>query len=361
MHSSRASSPSPIRKRHARNELLRSQSLAILCVGASTLVSACAGEDPGLETTNSVEVAATTGTTTTATSTSVETTDATATTSSANPSGVETAPDLQTKPGVPLPPDDLVPLTEESRTTVVDGETRHYLVSYPADTANSPLPVIFSLHGDNSSGGAIRKTLPLEAHATEAAVFVYPDATNGTFEYFNDEGRAHEAKFVNAALSELEVTLDIDRARVFLVGFSGGATMANSLACRLGADVIRGVGIHSGTLFSVDSGGGVPDFEMTFVGETNCNLPATLIVWGEQDRTSGVSFAAGQATRDLYVATQGCNDTTKAGLLGPCVEYQDCTRPVVWCPIPGLAHQAWISASEVLWDFVGQTAEVAPL
>lgn len=313
-------------------------SFRFACMAGLTLTGACGAESPMPPTTD--------------TPADVTNSAATLTTEPPTVTALATA----TEP----PPRSAVYATSNGE-LVVNGETRTFLVAHPADATAISLPVILSFHGDGSSGSSIRKALALEAHGREPAIYVYPNASGGIFRYATHEGRELEAAFVQSLLAQIEEELPVDRSRVYLVGFSGGATMVNALACRLGSNVIRGVGIHSGTLYPVDSGGGAHDFVENAYGATSCDLPASLIIWGEQDLSEGTSFAEGQITRNRHVATQGCSQATEDGPVALCRNYHSCTRPVSWCPIPALGHQAWPDAANAMWQFfrgIGKEVDV---
>lgn len=245
----------------------------------------------------------------------------------------------------------------ETRTMDVDGVNRSYLLARPDPMPTTALPLVISLHGDGGNSASMRAALPLEAAATNAgqqAVFVYPKSAAGAFEYWSDAGRAHEGLFVQQLISALQGPLGIDANRVYLVGFSGGATMANALGCRLGRGVIRGLGIHSGSLYP--AGG---DFGYTPGGGVTCALPPAILVWGMTDATPGVDFATGQAIRNNYLATHGCAASTTPFAPAPCVNYDDCAHTVSWCAIPGLGHSVWgsgstaeQSAATAIWWFI---------
>ena len=109
------------------------------------------------------------------------------------------------------------------------------------------LPLVFSLHGDGGPVPACAPPCHWRRRQASGAVFIYPNAPGGTFEYYTYDGRSREAVFVTDVIAAMQSEFGIDTTRVFVVGFSGGATMTNALGCRLGPGVIRGLGIHSGT------------------------------------------------------------------------------------------------------------------
>ncbi len=256
----------------------------------------------------------------------------------------------------------------ETRTLSVDGVQRSFLLARPPSMPAGALPLVISMHGDGGNSTAMRSALPLEAAASQAAgkaVFVYPKSKDGAFEYWSSAGRAHEGRFVQQIINSVYADLGIDKTRVYLVGFSGGATMANALGCRLGRNVIRGLGIHSGTLYPVDG-----DFGYTDNGGVDCALPPAILVWGKNDESGGVSYANGEAVLNNYRATHGCSAATSSFPPAPCVAYTGCTRRVNWCAVEGLGHAIWgdgaaaaQSAATAIWNFIAgdATAPAQPL
>jgi polyhydroxybutyrate depolymerase len=235
--------------------------------------------------------------------------------------------------------------TTQNRSIVSSGINRPFLQATPTSGANGK-PLVLVLHGDGGNGAGIRAGLPLEASAAGAAVFVYPNAPGGTFEYFTSAGRTREVQFVRDVVNLLHGELAIDRTRVFLSGFSGGGTMANALACRMGAAEIRGFAVNAGSLYPIDN-----DFTYTGNGGVSCNLPASMLLWGESDNTAGVNYATGVAVRNNFIATHNCGGTTTAFAPSPCVLYNGCQRDVGWCSIPGMGHSIWNQSAAASWAF----------
>lgn len=248
----------------------------------------------------------------------------------------------------------------ETRTMNVGGVDRTYLLARPSSGTTAGLPLVISFHGDGGSSLGMRLGLPLEQAATNAgrkAVFVYPKSAGSAFEYWSSAGRAHEQQFVLQLIATLQAEFGIDAARVYLAGFSGGATLANALGCRLGRNVIRGLGIHSGSLYPVDD-----DFGYTGNGGVTCALPPAILVWGMADSTPGVDYATGQTIRDNYRATHSCQNSATPVQPLPCVAYNGCSNPLRWCAIPGLGHSIWggntaapDSAATAIWSFFNST------
>ncbi|AVP98679.1 hypothetical protein C7S18_16445 [Ahniella affigens] len=248
--------------------------------------------------------------------------------------------------------------TTSNRTLQVGPIQRSYLLATP-NSGSAGKPLVLSFHGDGGTGAGMRSSLPMETAAGGGAVFVYPNASNapavgGTFEYFSDSGRSAGVDFVRAVIDALETELQIDRSRVFLAGFSGGATMINALGCRMEADEIRGLGIHSGSLYPIN------DFTYTGNGGVSCALPASMLIWGEADNTSGVTFAIGQGVRDNHRFTQTCASTNTPFAPSPCIQYESCQRDVAWCQIPAMGHSIWAQAATAFWNFFSAQSPAPP-
>ena len=244
----------------------------------------------------------------------------------------------------------------QSKNYTVDAIQRTTLHSYPAGGGAQPLPLVIVLHGDGGTAAGIRASLPLEAQADGAAAFSYLSSAGGAFEHWTDAGRGHEGRFVQAIIANYGVAgISIDPTRVYLVGFSGGGTMAQALGCRLGAGVIRKLGIHSGSLYPVAG-----DFTYTGSGGVSCNLPGTMLIWGKEDQQEFVDYATGQAVRNNHLATQNCAATTTGTTPAPCVAYDQCARPLEWCAIDGLGHALWNNAAQAFWRYFAEDGDGGP-
>ncbi len=231
-----------------------------------------------------------------------------------------------------------------------DGPPRRTYTLVRPDPTPADLQLIIELHGEGQSPSEIRSLLPLDAEGAGDAVFVYPQSASA--DSFNTyAGRTAEAAFVRQLIGQLGSELRIDTGRVFIAGFDDGAIMANALACALGTSVLRGVGIDAGTLYPADDR---PDFTYNdATGGVNCELPASIIVWGAADPVASLSIQSGQDTRNTYLATHGCVDASARQWTSDaaCSAYVGCKEDVVWCEIPGLGHDVWPGAARAMWSF----------
>lgn len=219
---------------------------------------------------------------------------------------------------------------------------------YVADKydGKTAFPVVFAFHGDGGNGASMRGA-KLEQAAAGAAVIVYPDGPNQTWDLETAPDQNRDYALFDAILADVKAKLCVDPKRVFAFGFSRGAFFANQLGCFRG-DVLRGVSSHSGGGPYSNSAG---DFDSN--GFFKCPKPAVaaLTIHGDADNT--VPYAAGVKARDHWRLRNACGTTSKAYLPSPCITYDGCPsgHPVAWCSIPGLGHQMWSNTSQVVWSF----------
>ena len=142
-------------------------------------------------------------------------------------------------------------------TLTVQGVERHFLVHVPPQAgAKTPLPVVLMLHGGGGTGkGALAET-GWDRKADEAGFLaVFPDATRpapekparfgSNSQVWNDgSGRFHageqnvdDVACLNAILDDLCAHYPVDPRRIFVTGFSNGASMA----FRAGAELSKRV------------------------------------------------------------------------------------------------------------------------
>jgi polyhydroxybutyrate depolymerase len=216
------------------------------------------------------------------------------------------------------------------QTISVAGQTRTYALSVPsAYTGTTPLALVMVWHGANLSGNLARTLFNLESKSKGAAIFVYPDSlAAGAWD--GSSGSA-DVQLFKALVSSLSSSYCIDPNRIFSTGHSTGAVMTNSLGCSFG-DVLRAIAPASGSPPGT-------------AGRTVCTgRVAALVAHGENDPM--IPFSQGEATRDFWLAQNGCTSRTAPWSPEPvCVEYQGCQSdlPVVWCVHDG--GHAWPSLS----------------
>jgi polyhydroxybutyrate depolymerase len=232
---------------------------------------------------------------------------------------------------------------------------RQYIVHIPpmADP-NAALPVVVVYHGAGGKGADMQQATGFDIVADWSGVItVYPTGQAGNAPW--NVGRnvcppgnfvsttADDVGYLEAMLDDIENDQCLDRARVFVTGFSMGGYMSNQLGCQLGRARLRAIAPHSGGTYSGDCEGGA--------------LPV-LLLHGDAD--SLINYRCGTQARDYWVDRNGCSpeydtwDVTG----GQCQFHRGCPRdaPVVLCTFYGMDH-AWAyppmyeSSSLLIWSF----------
>ncbi len=205
----------------------------------------------------------------------------------------------------------------------VNGVERTYLLTTPKNyISHDPSPLIIAFHGRTNNNEQVRSYFGLDKRATEFFI-VYPAGiSNGKGAYsWADPGdtlsKTRDIALFDAIVEKMANTYCIDMDRVFVVGHSLGAWMANTVACIRGG-IVRG----SATL----GGSSVP---------ADCAGPsAAMIINNPKDALS--SHSAAIAMRDLRIRENGCSavadDVEPRSLL--CTQYRNCMggNAVLFCP-----------------------------
>ena len=226
------------------------------------------------------------------------------------------------------------------------GKSRAFTLVVPEGySPQVPYPLVFVLHGGGGSAAGARAQTDLEKVAGGHALFVYPEASGGTWNLDAPTSSNGDVALFDAILLFAHNTLCVDAHRVFLTGFSNGAYMANQLACKRG-ERIRAVVTHAG--------GGPYETSGTYDATGHLLCPgkavASLVVHGSSDGT--VPPTEGQKSIDHWSYANRCSGGTMSTLAPPpCVALQGCFQPVGMCKIPGLGHGLWSQAGKITWSF----------
>jgi polyhydroxybutyrate depolymerase len=157
-----------------------------------------------------------------------------------------------------------------------------------------------------------------------------------------------EVPYFDQVLQDVGGMACVDKARVFMAGFSSGSWLTNLLGC-VRAGVIRAQG---------NSTGGLPSVPKTCAGPI-----ASMMVHDMQDPQN--SYAGGEIARDRILAIDGCSMTMTVpydydgdpATPSTCMLYQGCMSgyPVVWCPTMNKGHVDQVPITTTgLWRFWSQ-------
>lgn len=244
---------------------------------------------------------------------------------------------------------------------------RPYTVTEPTGyTEAQEWPLVVLLHDAGSSGAATTTWLGLGAAVRGKAFFVAPD---GTYDKSMKRGwrfsPVHadpwDVEYLLAVIHDIESKYRIDRARVFLVGYSQGANMAYRVACDAADDVAAVVGIaaearycHPTRPVSVLQVHGTGDDVVGYYGDDRIppdpNTPSahqSVRLWAERN-TCSTTITRSTTTLDLVVDLDGAETIVET--------FPDCPTGIaveLWSMVDALHVPAWTSdVSARLYDFL---------
>lgn len=131
---------------------------------------------------------------------------------------------------------------QETRYLNYDGFNRKYLIQIPSDIQNKQVPLLIALHG---GGGTVEKWAEFTNNGFEKLseqekfILVYPQGLkkqwNDTRDFkssYAHRNNIDDVGFLSALIDHLENDYQIDKKRVYVVGVSNGAMMAQYLALK---------------------------------------------------------------------------------------------------------------------------------
>jgi polyhydroxybutyrate depolymerase len=194
------------------------------------------------------------------------------------------------------------------------------------------LPLVWVFHGAYASGEDIRERFQLEAAADGGAIFVYPDATNGTWDLGHN---SPDGSMVNQVTSELVDRYCIDPQRLFVAGLSAGSVFALQEAC-IGSGTIRAVAAVAST-------------DARFDPRCCKGQESAIFFHGTADTT--IDIGEGHAAAEHIAKASGCSLTT-VPYDAHCVQFPGCVagKTVLFCEHDG-GHVVPDFGGEETWKF----------
>ena len=247
--------------------------------------------------------------------------------------------------GCSLAPRDPGALTRKSLAAA--GKARTYQLAVPAGAkTGQALPLLFVLHGAGDSSPENMRTWFGVEGKMPAVLAVYPqalartrmDGTGGNVARWDLSGN-DDLAFFDAMLAQLSDDSCVDRAHVFVTGFSSGGNFSQHLACLRQKDV-KGMAVVAGPgPFSDTCGGAVP-------------------AWMTHDANDDtLPVADARDSRDFWSGENGC----AKGAWSPILGHPECKRnvacsarePVVYCETTGVGHAVPAFAAAGIGEFFG--------
>ncbi|HVR64306.1 MAG TPA: hypothetical protein VMU50_20540 [Polyangia bacterium] len=228
------------------------------------------------------------------------------------------------------------------KTIMSGGMARSYRLYLPDGyEPTRAYPTIILAHGCGGNGGL---PFPIETASKNEAIVVALKSVGGCFVY---SPTGMDVTYFDDVLAEVSANHCVDKARVFMAGFSSGSWLTHTIGC-VRAGVVRAQGNASGNQVALPA----------------CKGPiAALFAHDVNDNMN--SFAGAAVARDRILKSNGCGTQTQPydwdgdpATPSTCVSYQGCMAgyPVVWCPTmapPGKpTHNNQVPITTVgLWRF----------
>jgi polyhydroxybutyrate depolymerase len=228
---------------------------------------------------------------------------------------------------------------KQSATVTAAGVERSFVYYAPeALDPNEPAPVVIVAHGFTMSGEDMFDLTHYDALAdTEGFVVLYPDGEPGSLGPWNvgedpcasslgpvPLASGDDQAFLDAMIAFVTGDRCVDRAHVFVTGFSMGGYFANETGC-LRSD-IAAIAPHSGGSHDLDACPVTRKPVLLFHGTSDVLIPTSCSV----------------EARDRWAARNGCSDAVdRVDVLGGHCEYStDCPADgqVVLCLFDGMDH-----------------------
>jgi polyhydroxybutyrate depolymerase len=230
----------------------------------------------------------------------------------------------------------VVPSGVTNNTITVGGVERKYVLSIPDGyDASKPYLLAFGWHGQTGSGALFKLYSGVEKAAGGKAIFVYPDGLPVTSDPKNTgwvlTGTGRDIAFYDALLKELNEKVCVDSKRIVSFGHSFGGYMSNTVACFRPA--VRAIApVAGGGPFSA------------------CGSAVSAWIAHSTDDAT-VKITEGETSRDFWTKKAGCGTTTTKVTPDPCVSYEGCSVPVIWCQSATGGH-AWPAyAGAAIWSY----------
>jgi polyhydroxybutyrate depolymerase len=237
----------------------------------------------------------------------------------------------------------------------------------------TPLPLVFNLHGTGGSAERQEKLTAMSTIADEeqfllvGGMAVYKPHGPVTWNAILDPDGVNDIDYISAAIDAVDRKVPVDRKQIFATGMSGGGRMSSRIACEL-SDQIAAVAPVAGVQFGANCNPLRPIPLLTFHG-----LADTVNTYSGEDAQRNPFWVAGvEEAVALWADSNGCGTEPLAKTLTAEItrlSYADCSggADVVFFRIENAGH-SWpgsalyaqradrttnmdIDASRLIWEF----------
>lgn len=250
---------------------------------------------------------------------------------------------------VPPPPTMSVALTITHETMPLGGMDRSYILAVPQSYDSSKsYPLVLALHGNPGTPDEMLAAFPFDSAGGETVV-AYPEAAGDNWDLATPAASNVDMQFVQALPAEIAKKANVDAARVYGLGFSGGAFFLNQITCQI-PGVFKAIASHSG---GAPYENGAQTWPNGCVKCAGSPTPA-IVIHGTAD--TEVSPDDGKFSAACWATTDGCwqdPDGWPQTTPSMCKRASTCNvvSPVELCLVDGLGHAPWSDAPTVAWSF----------
>lgn len=245
-----------------------------------------------------------------------------------------------------------------------DGLIREYLLYVPSSYSGSTqVPLLFNFHGFGGTSSSHLSSADMRSLADEENfILVYPQGSlisgsphwNSSLPGGDNKSTADDIGFVDAMISSISSTYQIDPNRIYACGYSNGGMMSYFLAGSM-SDKIAAIGSMSGTMLEGNPTPANPVAMINIHGTSDSDLPYsggdgststvdTLTYWAEQNGASTIPVVNNLSSGSLSVEKSIYSDSNG-------------TTWVEHYKVNGGGH-VWIdldingsNANQLIWDF----------
>lgn len=207
--------------------------------------------------------------------------------------------------------------TSSAETLTYNGEERGYTLYVPAsydDTTAAPLTI--ALHGAGSDGSSMFAGYGLSAGADAVgSIMVYPNAESYRWGYVDNplpdnDGVVDDIGFIDALITHMTETHNIDTDRLYVIGHSSGGLMTYRLRCEMSEQLTAVVVIQATLNFDIvqNCRQASPMPTMVLLSTADSVFPWDGVVQYAEDGTLLTSFSQVQ-TMGVLTSLNDCIST----------------------------------------------------
>jgi polyhydroxybutyrate depolymerase len=275
-------------------------------------------------------------------------------------------PTLPNPPTFTYPAVPTRPVGDSERMLVVAGLERTYLLHVPPGVnPRSPVPLVLVFHGHRMDAEYLLAMSRFNDVADAAGFLVaYPNGTGPSEALsFNAglccgsaaENNVDEAAFARRILADLEGTLAVDPARIYITGFSNGAILAYRLACEMSDTFAAFAPVDGNLMF----GPCQPRQKVSLIHIQGLSDSSAPYSDEDLDPDTDPNILSVEGSVAFWASVDGCSGfpaVEQEGIVTRTV-YSSCARGIAveLISLKGIGH-TWppdsvFPASRTIWDF----------